>query len=101
MEDLRDRMRTGRAPATVFVAHTAGIPNGISLGGGVFGAPDPHGPRVAGVDLFKHRTEQALRSTPVTVTWVEDWDFLHKGAGEVHCGTNAFREPTRADWWRA
>ncbi|GGM85767.1 hypothetical protein GCM10011609_22460 [Lentzea pudingi] len=101
VEDLRDRMRAGQAPSTVYVALTAGIPNGISLGGGVFGAPDPHGPRVDGIDLFKQKTEQALKNTPVKLKWVEDWDFLHKGAGEVHCGTNAFREPTRADWWRA
>lgn len=97
---LRDRMRSGQAPSTVFVAHSAGIPNGISLGGGVFGAPDPHGPRVGGVDLFKSRTEQVLAGTPVKVKWVEDWDFLHWGGGEVHCGTNAFREPTKAAWWR-
>ncbi|NKE63372.1 hypothetical protein FXN61_44295 [Lentzea sp. PSKA42] len=101
VNDLRDRMKAGAAPATVFVAHSAGIPNGISLGGGVFGAPDPHGPRAGSVDLFKRKTEQALAHTPVKVKWVEDWDFLHAGAGEVHCGTNAFREPTRADWWRA
>jgi hypothetical protein len=25
----------------------------------------------------------------------------HTGAGEVHCGTNAFRETTRVDRWRA
>ncbi|MFD4675943.1 protein-arginine deiminase family protein [Lentzea sp. NPDC058450] len=98
---LGERMRRGQAPEAVFVAHSAGIPNGISLGGGVFGAPDPHGPRVNGVDLFKAKTEQALAHTAVKIKWVEDWDFLHAGAGEVHCGTNAFREPTRADWWRA
>ncbi|ANZ40974.1 hypothetical protein BBK82_38320 [Lentzea guizhouensis] len=99
--DLRDRMKAGKAPRTAFAAHTAGIPNGISLGGGVFGAPDPHGPRVDGIDLFKRETERALAGTPVRVRWVEDWQFLHKGLGEVHCGTNALREPTRADWWRA
>ncbi|MGW6929007.1 protein-arginine deiminase family protein [Lentzea sp. NPDC054927] len=98
--DLRDRMRAGAAPRVVFAAHSAGIPNGISLGGGVFGAPDPHGPRVNGVDLFKNKAEQALARTPVRLKWVEDWEFLHQGLGEVHCGTNAFREPTRADWWR-
>ncbi|MFS8103830.1 protein-arginine deiminase domain-containing protein [Lentzea alba] len=101
VDDLSTRMREGKAARTVFVAHSAGIPNGISLGGGVFGAPDPHGPRIDGVDLFKSTTERALAGTPVKVKWVEDWDFLHKGAGEVHCGTNALREPTRADWWRA
>lgn len=101
VDGLRDRMKEGKAAQTAFVAHTAGIPNGISLGGGVFGAPDPHGPRVDGVDLFKRTTERALAGTPVKLKWVEDWDFLHKGLGEVHCGTNALREPTRADWWRA
>ncbi|SDX73129.1 protein-arginine deiminase [Amycolatopsis xylanica] len=88
-------------PERVFGAHTAGIPNGISLGGGVFGAPDPHGPRVGGVDLFKRETERALTGIPLKVSWVEDWDFAHKWLGEVHCITNALREPTKADWWRA
>ncbi|MDX8029165.1 protein-arginine deiminase family protein [Lentzea sp. BCCO 10_0856] len=54
-----------------------------------------------GADLFKGKAEQALARTPVRVKWVEDWEFLHQGLGEVHCGTNAFREPTHADWWRA
>ncbi|SES21383.1 protein-arginine deiminase [Lentzea xinjiangensis] len=99
--DLRDRMKAGAAPESLMVAQSAGIPNGISLGGGVFGAPDPHGPKAGGVDLFKRTTEQALAGTPVEVRWIEDWDFLHMGAGEVHCGTNTLRDPARADWWRA
>ncbi|MFI6099145.1 protein-arginine deiminase family protein [Lentzea sp. NPDC051213] len=101
--ELLERMtpRDGKAPQRVFLAHSAGIPNGISLGNGVFGAPDPHGPRVGGTDLFKRATEQALAGTPVSLRWIEDWDFAHERQGEVHCVTNALRDPTRADWWTA
>jgi protein-arginine deiminase len=97
---LREQMRTGQAPQTLYAAATAGIPNGISLGGGVFGAPDPHGPLVNGVDLYKQATERALAGSPVRLRWSEDWDFLHRGLGEVHCGTNSLREPVKSDWWR-
>lgn len=98
---LQERMKVGQAPATLYVASTASIPNGVSITSGVLGAPDPHGPRVGGVDVFKKATEQALTGYPMKVSWVEDWDFVHVNDGEVHCGTNALREPTRADWWQA
>lgn len=95
--ELLERMTPGER---VFIAHSPGIPNGISLGDNVFGAPDPHGPRVDGVDLFKRAAEQALAGTPVRVRWIEDWEFAHRRQGEVHCVTNALRDPTRADWWQ-
>jgi protein-arginine deiminase len=30
--------------------------------------------------------------------FVDDWDVYHLGLGEVHCGTNVIRTPTRG-WW--
>ncbi|MDQ3403262.1 MAG: protein-arginine deiminase domain-containing protein [Actinomycetota bacterium] len=101
VDELQERMRAGTAAPNYFVAATASIPNGLSLTAQTFAAPDPHGPVVDGTDLFKRSTVEALRDYPVTVSWVEDWDFLHTNLGEVHCGTNALREPTRADWWTA
>ncbi|MCP3798414.1 protein-arginine deiminase domain-containing protein [Allokutzneria sp. A3M-2-11 16] len=101
LEGLRKLARTGRAPAKFLVASTASIVNGLSIKAGVFAAPKPHGPVVNGVDLFERATEDALAGYPVRLSWVEDWAYLHMLIGEVHCGTNALREPTRADWWRA
>ncbi|MGY0234258.1 protein-arginine deiminase family protein [Longispora urticae] len=101
VDRLAARMRSGSAPPAVLIAHTASIPNGLSLTPGVLAAPDPHGPAVGGVDLFKKATLDALKSSPVIVRWGKDWDYLHKLEGEVHCGTNALRSPTRADRWNA
>lgn len=67
----------------------------------MFGAPDPLGPRVDGIDIFKRATEQTLANTPVQVKWTEDWEFAHERQGEVHCVTNVLRDPVRAGWWKA
>lgn len=83
-----------------FVAATPGIPNGVSLDARSFAAPDPHGPKVAGVDVFRAATERALRANGVRVSWVEDLRWAHFGGGEVHCTTNALRDTSRMrPWW--
>lgn len=83
-------------------ALTPGIPNGLSLTAKNFAAPDPHGPKVNGSDLFKSMTEAALRRNAVTVRWVEAFGWAHQGGGEVHCATNAWRDTRSTDsWWRA
>jgi protein-arginine deiminase len=83
-----------------FVALTPGIPNGISLTAESFAAPDPHGPRVDGRDLFRVATEEALARNRVRVHWVEDLFWAHFGGGEVHCVTNAWRDTTTLErWW--
>ena len=78
-------------PASIglFVAATPGIPNGLSIDAQTFAAPDPHAPVVHGEDIFKSVTERALRG--VDVRWVEDIGWAHRGGGEVHCTTNAWR----------
>lgn len=73
----------------LFVAATPGIPNGLSVDAQTFAAPDPHAPVVDGVDIFKAVTEQALDG--VDIHWVEDIGWAHRGGGEVHCTTNAWR----------
>jgi protein-arginine deiminase len=74
----------------LFVAATPGIPNGLSVDARTFAAPDPHAPVVGGRDLFQAVTERALRG--VRVHWVEDLNWAHRGGGEVHCTTNAWRQ---------
>lgn len=80
---------TRPAGMDLFVAASPGIPNGLSVDAQTFVAPDPHAPVVGGEDIFKTVTERALRD--VDVHWVEDIGWAHRGGGEVHCTTNAWR----------
>lgn len=63
--------------------------------------PDPHGPVINGVDIFKKQLEDALAPHGVTIHWVDDWNLYHTLAGEVHCGTNATRAIPSAKWWES
>lgn len=81
-------------------AMTPGLTNGLSVTDRDFAAPDPHGPRLHGRDVFREATEQALARTGVRVHWVEDFFWAHLGGGEVHCSTNALRDTSRTTpWW--
>jgi protein-arginine deiminase len=74
--------------------------NGLSLTEHQFAAPDPHGPRSNGRDVFRQATERALVRNGVQVHWVEDFFWAHLRGGEVHCATNAFRDTRGATpWW--
>ncbi|MEV6284436.1 protein-arginine deiminase family protein [Kribbella sp. NPDC051770] len=81
-------------------AMTPGLVNGLSLTARDFAAPDPQGPKVHGVDVFKATAERALRRTGVRVHWVDNFFWSHLGGGEVHCATNALRDTRATDaWW--
>lgn len=81
-------------------AMTPGLVNGLSLTDRQFAAPDPQGPKVRGVDVFKASAERALRRTGVRVHWVDNFFWSHLGGGEVHCATNALRDTRGSDlWW--
>jgi protein-arginine deiminase len=81
------------------LAYVPGMVNGIYLADDVYGAPEPHGPRVGGVDPFKVALEQTLATVGVRVVWLEDWDLYHAEAGEVHCGSNTQRAIPAFKWW--
>jgi protein-arginine deiminase len=81
-------------------AMTPGLVNGLSITDRQFAAPDPHGPRLHGRDVFRQATERALARNGVRVHWVEDFFWAHLGGGEVHCATNALRDTSSATpWW--
>lgn len=82
-------------------AFQPGMVNGIYIAPGHFVAPDPHGPDIAGVDIFKKVMEDRVAPMGVTVHWAEDWDLYHRNLGEVHCGTNATRQIPDAKWWES
>ncbi|KAK1829717.1 hypothetical protein QBC39DRAFT_262313 [Podospora conica] len=59
---------------------------------------DEEGADEAGVpDIFRLAVEEELRRVGLDVVWVDDYVTLHQHAGDVHCGTNTFREMER--WW--
>ncbi|HWD78219.1 MAG TPA: protein-arginine deiminase family protein [Kribbella sp.] len=81
-------------------AMSPGLTNGLSVTARSFAAPDPHGPRLHGRDVFKQATERALARNGVRVHWVEDFFWAHLGGGDVHCATNALRDTSgTTPWW--
>jgi protein-arginine deiminase len=81
------------------IAYQPGTVNGVLLDSAHFASPSPHGPIIDGKDPFKTQLETALGAKGVTVSWVEDWDLYHRLEGEVHCGSNVFREIPTTPWW--
>ncbi|MDK0517826.1 protein-arginine deiminase family protein [Streptomyces sp. ML-6] len=74
------------------IAFSPALANGLSLTAEDFAAPAPHGPRLAGRDLFRAEAERRLTANGVRVHWVENFSWSHLGGGEVHCATNALRD---------
>lgn len=59
----------------------------------------PHATRVGGRDLMADAIVKAYAGAGVTVRFVDDFNALHMGDGDVHCGTNSLRDVS-APWWR-
>ena len=82
------------------LAYQVGTVNGLYYAGDTFAAPDPHGPVINNVDIFKDQMQKALATIGLKVVWVEDWDLYHRLSGEVHCGTNSRRGLLDGEqWW--
>ncbi|HEY2368356.1 MAG TPA: protein-arginine deiminase family protein [Polyangiaceae bacterium] len=82
------------------LAYQPGTVNGLYYASDTFASPDPHGPVIGGVDIFKDQFEKALAAVGVKVAWIEDWDLYHRLSGEVHCGTNSKRGLLADEkWW--
>ncbi|MFF7356885.1 protein-arginine deiminase family protein [Streptomyces filipinensis] len=75
-----------------YIAASPALANGLSLSARDYAAPDPHGPRVTGHDLFREEAGRRLAAQGVRVRWVEDFSWAHMVGGEVHCATNALRD---------
>lgn len=86
-------------PGADSAAFLPAIVNGLPLTDRIFAAPDPHGPVVAGRDVFKRAAERAFGAHGIRVHWVEDFHYLHLNGGEVHCGTNLLRAVDTRPWW--
>ncbi len=83
------------------IAHQPGMVNGIVVNDRQFMAPDPHGPKIDGVDVFKAALDNILAMNGYEALFVEDWDMYHRLAGEIHCATNVVRDvnKTGTQWW--
>lgn len=80
-------------------AQIPGAVNGVILSADTYLAPKQWGPVVDGEDIFAAAVEDAYAEVGMEVTFLDDWYSHHGGLGEVHCGTNTFRDAT-APWWR-
>ncbi|GAP47375.1 protein-arginine deiminase [Streptomyces azureus] len=95
------------------IAYSPTIANGLSLTARDYAAPDPHGPKADGRDLFRAAAQEALPAGGVRVHRVENFAWSHLAGGEVHCAANALgtrpgvchggapgRGGDRAEGWR-
>ncbi|KAK8100136.1 hypothetical protein PG999_010510 [Apiospora kogelbergensis] len=72
--------------------------NGVVVGDHYI-TPRPWGPVVAGEDVFAKAVEAAYGKAGMTVSYVDDFLSHHAGFGDVHCGSNTFRQTDLA-WWK-
>ena len=80
-------------------AYIPGMVNGILVSDKDFVVPNPHGPVVAGKDIFQQTMIDRLAPLGITVHFAEDWDEYHAALGEVHCGSNTRRQIPDTKWW--
>ncbi|MEM1099749.1 MAG: protein-arginine deiminase family protein [Planctomycetota bacterium] len=95
-----------RLPALFTTSGSARMPNVVNalvINGHVV-MSDPDGPDLPneGGDAFQQRVREILADLPVTVHFVDD-QLYHRWSGNVHCATNAIREPLELnpDWFAA
>ncbi|KAK6851338.1 hypothetical protein PG995_012460 [Apiospora arundinis] len=72
--------------------------NGVVIGKH-YVTPRSWGPVVDGVDVLQKRVEAAYAQAGMTISYVDDFLSHHSGFGDVHCGSNTFRQ-TDMSWWK-
>ncbi|KAK6819324.1 hypothetical protein PG987_015807 [Apiospora arundinis] len=72
--------------------------NGVVIGKH-YVTPRSWGPVVDGVDVLQKRVEAAYAQAGMTLSYVDDFLSHHSGFGDVHCGSNTFRQTDMA-WWK-
>ena len=79
-------------------AYFPNVLNGLVLSGwNTYVAPKPYGPVVDGIDVLAKAVSETYAKADMRVHFVDDWNTHHPN-GEVHCGTNSFRDMS-ARWW--
>ncbi|MCK7677137.1 protein-arginine deiminase domain-containing protein [Corynebacterium sp. CCM 9186] len=72
--------------------------NGILRDRQTYLAPKTFGPDINGTDVFADHLKKEMSKAGYEVIFVDDYDYLHRGTGEIHCGTNQFRSMT--PWYK-
>ncbi len=79
-------------------AYNPGIQNLMVAGSTLF-IPDPEGPEVEGVDVWKRMTREVTEPLGVTSIFVDIFESYHLNLGEAHCGTEFDTAPFPTHWW--
>ena len=86
-------------PGPMVIAYYPGIVNGVVLSDSYYLAPKPWAPIVDGKDVFEEAiTKVYAAAANYTVSFMDDWYSHHVGGGEIHCGSNVWRNAD-APWW--
>ena len=85
-------------PETQLVAYYPGTINGVVMSDSFYLSPNPWGPVIDGEDIFAKAVTAAYEKAHYNVTYMDDWFSHHIGLGEIHCGTNTWRN-TDTPWW--
>lgn len=80
------------------VAHYPGVVNGVVMSDSYYLAPNPWGPIIDGEDIFAVQVVEAYQKANYNVTFMDDYFSHHVLAGEIHCGSNTWRD-AKAPWW--
>jgi protein-arginine deiminase len=72
--------------------------NGVILSDSYYLSPNPWGPVIDGKDILAEAVKKAYAPLGFEVGFIDTWFTHHVGTGEVHCGTNVWREPN-SEWW--
>ncbi|MDO5722595.1 MAG: protein-arginine deiminase family protein [Actinomycetaceae bacterium] len=67
--------------------------NGVVMKNREFIAPKVWGPVINGTDVFEKAVTEAYAQAGITVKYANTYQVLYVHGGEVHCGTNALRDP--------
>ena len=95
---LEQRQQQTPPPDQVLAYHPATI-NGIVLSDSFYLAAKPWGPVVDGKDILAEAVRDVYaKAAGYEVTFIDDWISHHINAGEIHCGSNTWRDAS-APWW--
>ncbi|CAF3491068.1 hypothetical protein FGSG_02893 [Fusarium graminearum PH-1] len=85
-------------PATQVTALYPGSVNGLVMTDTKILAPSPWGPVINKQDIFAAAVSQVYTNAGYNVTYQDDWFSHFKLQGDVHCGSNSWREIPKK-WW--
>lgn len=87
-----------QAIADQLVAFYPGAINSVVLTDSLVLAPAPWGPIIDGVDIFEEAISAVYAQVNFNVTYQDDWFSHHTLQGEIHCGSNTWRNVNKK-WW--